>query len=212
MAKRLDLTESETDEFCNLVSFSDGRSKIDRRNAEIRAQSATVLGSFTELGQDFFRLIADWYHYAILEMIQLPDFKWDQLTASRRLGISATQAEDAFKRLVKLRLIHLQNGKWVPTHKNLTSSAEVPSRALRKYHRQILEKAMVAISAQSIDERDLSALTVTVNREDVPEFKRKIREFRRSFNTFAELRNRKSKPDHVYCLAIQFFNLMVGEK
>ncbi len=47
---------------------------------------------------DAFTVIADWYHYAILELISISDFKYDFSWIANQLEISVTEARQAVER------------------------------------------------------------------------------------------------------------------
>ncbi|RYZ69031.1 MAG: DUF4423 domain-containing protein, partial [Proteobacteria bacterium] len=57
------------------------------------------------LAEDQFRLIADWYHMAILSLTKLKGSKPDPRWIARRLGISAEEANLALSRLVRMKLL-----------------------------------------------------------------------------------------------------------
>ncbi len=80
----------------------------------------------------------------------------------------------------------------------------MPSEGLKKHHEQILEKAKDSIYLQSLEQRDLSAITVAVHRSDLPMAKEMIKKFRRDLTAKLEAREDR---DAVYCLAIQLFQL-----
>ena len=76
-------------------------------------------GSFRDLGIDRFQVISEWYHYAILSLIETRKFRSDPSWIASRLGISPAEARDAIARLVKLEMVrvhpksgrHLSSGK-----------------------------------------------------------------------------------------------------
>src|SRR3954465_2908189 len=49
---------------------------------------------------DLFRLVADWYHVAIGELVATEDFKSDPAWIARELGISVIEAKMALERLL----------------------------------------------------------------------------------------------------------------
>jgi uncharacterized protein (TIGR02147 family) len=89
------------------------------------------------------------------------------------------------------------------THRELSTSEDVPSQALRKARRQDLELAMNSIDEVAVHLRDLSACTMTMDTDDLQEFKEIIRDFRKRFMKKAESKS----GNQVYKLAIQFFPL-----
>ena len=65
-----------------------------------------------ELALDAFQVIADWYHYAIFELITVKGFRNDSKWIAKTLNISPTEVNIALERLVRLDLIKLhKDGK-----------------------------------------------------------------------------------------------------
>jgi uncharacterized protein (TIGR02147 family) len=206
IAEKLGLNQLEAEYFSNLVIASDSRSKVKRTLAKEKLTKMRQHQKTSKsVSLEAFRIIRDWYHYAILELTMLNDFKSDLGWIAKRLGISKFEAEQAIERLKKLELLEDKNGHLVQTEPNLTTGFDVPSEALKEFHRQLLKKAQDALVFQTIDERNISSLTLSVSFKDIPYFKKKIKEFQTEINQDAE--KRKDGRDEVYCLAVQFFKL-----
>ena len=94
------------------------------------------------------------------------------------------------------------------TDVNIATSHDIPSKAIRVFNEQILEKAKHALHEQSVEERDFTTMTMAVARRRLPEAKRIIREFRRKMSRTLETGAR----DDVYMLSVQFFSLMKEKK
>ena len=54
---------------------------------------------------DTFAVISDWYHYAILSLLEVTDARLDPRWISKRLGINRLEARLAIERLKRLSLI-----------------------------------------------------------------------------------------------------------
>ena len=95
------------------------------------------------------------------------------------------------------------------TSANFITGEEIPSNAIQRYQKQLIAKATQAIDTQSVNERDVSSLMISIRQKDLPKFKQKIREFRKDINEEAEsiIQGR----DQVYCLSVQLFSLMKKE-
>lgn len=211
IAKKLGFSKEETDYFCNLVVLSDGRSKIKRTIAasQIAHLQESRSSEMINFQLESFRIISDWYHFAIMELTTLKDFKYDVNWIAKRLGISKYETENAIGRLKKLGLLEEKKGHLVQTQVNLATPSEIPSESLKAFHAQVLRKAAEALALQAPSERDITNLTVAIDSRDLPEFKERIRKFRREFNRSVE--TRQTERDEVYMLAIQFFRLTEKE-
>jgi len=75
VAEILALGRKEKEYFCNLVNLSSAKSQEAKGLIEERLKEIHPKSQFYTLELDAFRVISDWYHYAILEMIELRDFR-----------------------------------------------------------------------------------------------------------------------------------------
>ena len=162
---------------------------------------------------DYFRVIADWYHFAILEMIALKDFRYDVGYIAKRLGteVSAVEVEQALERMIRLQLVEV-DAKGVLRRGNEGDSLLVEfqgaSEAIRKHHSQMIDKAKKAITEQKIDERNLRATTLSIKEENKKELIEVIKRFHREIEQYAVS---DGSGDQVYQLNTQFFRLTTGE-
>lgn len=211
ISRRLQMSPREADDFRQKVLAADARSKQVRTQALARLELEN--GPEYEVVQaDTFKIIADWYHFAILELTKLKAFRPSARWVASKLGISVYEAKLASDRLMRLGLIEKDRLRWRPTNKTLTTSNGVPSEAIRKFNRQIIEKSKEAITMQTVEERDISSLTLAVRSQDVPKVIERIRRFRRELNADLERSVPAGSADEVYSLAIQFFRLTEKER
>jgi uncharacterized protein (TIGR02147 family) len=206
IAKRLGLNKEETSHFVKLVLASDARGREQRLRVADELKRALDNGP-SLLQIDAFKIISDWYHFAILELTKLKGFKNDSTWIARRLGISKIEAESAVARLKRIELLEVKGDRFVATNTRITTSHPDHAEANRNFHRQVLEKAVKAMAFQSLEERDYSALTLAVSKASLPELRKKIAEARRELNAFAEKSIEGKSPDEVYMLSLQFFRL-----
>ena len=204
VAKNLAFNKHETEIFLALVDSECARGKFNKETAKSKLKKLRTAPVYTSLQGSHFKVISEWHHYAILELTYLKDFQSDYAWIAKRLGISKTAAELAIKRLADLELIEEKDGVFKAVDDFTASPNEIPSESLKKHHEQILDKAKASVYGQSIEQRDLSAITLAVDKNKIPEAKALIKKFRREFN---QLMNDSTEKDRVYCLAVQFFGL-----
>ncbi len=216
IAKKLGLSGSEIERFGDLVEAEHGRSALRKEIAKKKLQAKEIPEN-QQLQMDAFRIISDWYHYAILELTHLRGFKSDISWIAKNLNISVTEVQLALGRLERLELIEWQNNKLIAKESFLASPDGVPSDSLKKFHSQILDKIKDSIYLQTVEERNLSAIVLAFNSQNYTEATSRIKTFRREFNRdFGHDVAQKNLdlPDSVYCLAIQFFKItkpIIGE-
>ena len=205
LAKKLTLSEKETIIFINQVVAAHGRSKVEREKAHAVLESIKDEHSFDEIALDSFRIIADWYHFAILELTEVEGFKSNAAWIAKRLGISRKIAKESIERLFDTGLLAKKDsGEWYQTEEILATPTGIPSGEIKKHHRQIQAKAEDALINTPINKRDFSAMTLAVSESQLEEIQKDIKEFRRKL---AKKINLADKKDSVYCLSIQFFPL-----
>lgn len=154
------------------------------------------------LPEDRFRLIADWYHFAILSLCKLPGAQSDPRWIARRLGISQSQASEATARLERMGLLQLKpNFKQIGDPLRVTS--EVPSEAIRKFHKQTLALATEKIDTVEAGRRDLNAITMSINASKLPLARKLIDECLSKVSAVLET----GTATDVYTLSMQLFPL-----
>lgn len=163
--------------------------------------------NFRQVAYDHFQVIADWYHFAMLELISLPEFQSHPRWIAKSLGISVIEAKTAIDRLLRLGFIVVDptSGQWKAREKHSTTLGIQESiEALKRMQRQILEKAIQALDSFPIEKRDQSSMTMAIDSSQLPAAKLRLKKFRRSLCTFLES---GTKIDSVYQLSISLFPL-----
>ena len=159
------------------------------------------------LENDRFRVISDWYHIAILSLAKLKDNRSDPQWVADQLSISVLEARDALHRLKRLKFITEKNGKLQRLlEKPLSVITPTPSSAIRKYHKQNLALAQKAIDEVSMEERELSAITMAIDLKKLDQARILITKFKRKLARFLEA----GKQQRVYTLSVQLFPVSKG--
>ena len=207
VARCLGFTKEETKYFCDLIESVDARSEVARSVALSRIQAQRSNRVMSILQMDAFKVISDWYHFGIVNLMHLKSFRDDTNWIAETLSIDPSDVTAAIERLCRLEMIEKKEGQWTVVQDYVTSPDGVPSEAIRKFHRQILEKASLALSTQSVEERDMTALIMPVNTRKLGIARERIRAFRKEL--CKEL-DTGDDVDQVYCLSMQLFSLTKG--
>lgn len=143
--------------------------------------------NFQQLTLDRFAVISDWYHFAILELMLVKDFRPDHAWIASALGLKRVEVDVAVERLIRVGMLKLQkDGSWKDTSRGFSTSIgpDMVSAAHRRLQEQFLEKSRDALAQTPIHERDHSTMTMAVNRSRLPAAREKIKKFRRSLARF----------------------------
>lgn len=210
VAHKLGFNKTETERFVTLVNSHDSRSRDKRFSAQNKLKKIedpeTVI-----LDAEIFRIISEWYHFALLELTDTKKFKSDTKWIAKRLGISTHELGLAIERLKKLELLEEIDGELKQTKVNLKTTSGIPSAAVRSFTKQVLEKAIHALNTQPVTERHFGTLTVSIDLEDIDHIRTRIQAFKDEINTYVERSKKRKKKSEVYNLAIGFFRLTEKE-
>jgi uncharacterized protein (TIGR02147 family) len=212
ICNELRFSQDETNHFINTVKAHCSKSpKVRAEYTKILEQRNRKIESF-DIQESLFSIISNWYHFAILELMNTEDFQSGPKWISKRLSISLQDAKHGIQNLEKLGLIEEKNNDFKPTGVNLRTSDGIGSSSIKKFNDQILTKAKDAIYEQDVSKRHLSTLTVGVNEEIIPEVFEKISAFRKELNQFISNHSKNNNTEAVYCFSSQFFELTHEEK
>ncbi len=172
------------------------------KNAD--SQSTKKTSPAEQLTMDNFNIISDWYHFAMLELSKTQGFKADTQWISSKLGVNVNEVIAAIERLQRVEMLNInENNEWEIKSDNLsTLNHDFSTVALRKLQTQILNKAVNALDNIPMEERSQTALTVSINKDDLETVKNMIHRFRRELNAFVESNPVK---DEVYNISFSLY-------
>lgn len=180
-----------------LAEFS--RNQKVREAARERVDEARKAESFRRLKEDQFRVIADWYHGAILELIQVKGFQDDPRWIGRKLGIAASTASAALARLQNSGLIERGPQGWIARPEAYSAFSEMPSGAIRRFHLQILSLHADSLREDPMPERLFLSMILAIPRSRLQEFQDEMNKFATQFWQKIE----HEPKDDLYSLSLQ---------
>jgi len=189
----LDLNPSEQKAF--MVSLAGAQQKRNlQRLAPVFAKytEPQINGEFRDVSLDLFRIIADWYHYAILELSLTEDFCPEPSWIAKELGIRETEARLAIDRLLSVGLLKEENNSIVKSDEFITTSDKhLTNSALKRHQRQVLEKAVDSLENDPIEARNVSSMTMAIDPALLPAAREMIETFSQNLCAFLESGRRK---------------------
>lgn len=148
-----------------------------------------VLSPMLQLEEDTFTAISEWYYFAILNLANLKDNQAAPEWVAHRLGLSLIESRGALERLLRMGFLKEEKGRLVRTTKPLTTTEAVPSSALRKYHKQLLDISKEKMDEEPISRRVNSAITMAADPVRLEEARKMIIRFRDKLCHFLESGN-----------------------
>jgi uncharacterized protein (TIGR02147 family) len=195
VAQKLNLSPKEITLF--MESFFRSKTNID----DIKIEK---LDKRFILDESYFKAIAEWEHFAVLELYNLVHFDLSANGISNKLGIEKNRAEVVLDNLLKCGLIFKNDhGELERAHPDIKTTEDITSSALKKSHKETLEMGINKLEEIEVELRDFSSATVAVDLDKLPEAKTIIREFRQKMTALL----RDGRKTDVYQLAIQFYPL-----
>lgn len=174
-----------------------------QRQSLLASKEKIQSDDYQMLSLDTFDVISDWYHYAILSLLELPEAEFEATWIAQRLGINPLNAKMAMERLQRVGLIEQDDeGRWRQSGRPLKMDNEISTVATKKFHKQILALAARSIDRDPIPVRDFSSMTFTLDPSQVEYARKRIREFRRELVADLEV---KGSPSNVYNFALQLY-------
>lgn len=139
-----------------------------------------------------FSLISEWYFLVIKQLAARKNHDPMKIVQALDYKVSL---QDVERVLARLKQMGLQK-------KCIKTENDLPSASIRKFHRQMLLRAIESIDEQGVLDRELQALTLKFNRRDLKRAQARIRKFVEDFNSeFAS-----DPADDVYQLNVQLFS------
>lgn len=182
IAKGFDLNKQEREFFENLVFFNQ-ISNYDEKNYYYKKM--TSINGYLKshkLDKSGYIYFSKWYYPAIREIAVFGDRNLTPGEIAKMLNpnITVKEVEKALMLLQELGLIRKDDaGLWEQADRVVTTGPEVKSLVIANYHKEMMKMGMAAIERYSSNERDISALTLSINKEKITELKERIIAFRK---------------------------------
>ncbi len=200
--------------FVSLVALTHAKTSEEfARNHKIVKDLRAGEG-ITEISEEQHLILSDWFYFTIRELLCLKDFTPTGDWISQRMGgqISSREASAALRQLLNVGLIKNQGNHWEQSTTHIKTQDEIPSGALRNFHKKILAHSANAIDQIPVNKREFLASSIAITEEMVPELKLKIKAFHDQILLWADNKTRQSPAEMVYQMNSQFFPMTVSAK
>jgi len=193
-----------------LIQYQDSTSHEQREAAFGKIRLLQKEHEVPTLHESQYRYFTSWYLVAIREALSGTWAEKPLNELARGLGLHRHQLDDALATLQKLGMIERSGSAqaWKVKDSALQTPREMRHHLIAQFHRQMIHKSLEALDHLPVDQRDMSALTLSIRPTDLPNLKERIAEFREQVN--AEFSGIRDASD-VIQINIQAFPLLRKE-
>lgn len=202
----LKLNKQETEFFRNLVYMNQSDNHDARDNHYKKMLQSKKYSSLKPIEKNQYEFYADWYHAVVRELICSENFKGDMDWLLNKISPSITEAQalKSIELLENLGFVKKEADQYIQQEALITTGPEPASIALHNYHQNMLTLAKELLPVVPATKRDISALTLGVSADKIPELKKRIRQFREDI---LKLVSEDNNPEQVIALTLQMFPL-----
>jgi uncharacterized protein (TIGR02147 family) len=195
--------------FESLVFFNQAQTDADKQVYYAQLLKASPRSKLHKMDKAQFRIFREWHHSAILEMVALKDFRPIPDWISKRLGglVTPAQVTESLKLLVEVGLLVKTANGFRQRDPLITTDDEVQDLMVKMYHLQMLKLSANMLSALPGEQRDVSALTFSIKREDFPNLKKHLQLMRKELLDFSA---KAGEAEEVVQVNIQLYPLTRG--
>ena len=206
ISKRLKHCSKEQNHFADLVQLEklpEGEFKLELLEKISKNCSA---GYKRILSIEQFKVISQWYHFAILALTKTKGFKSSPQWIAKRLGITAYDAKFAIDRLLELGLLKIADNNdniCAVDNGNISTTEDISSMAIRENHKQNIRKSLLALEKQNVNERVFNNCIVAIKKKNLPRIRKEIMKVFDNLNETIDT----DKGEELYQFNLQFFKI-----
>lgn len=201
----LKLNKQEQDFFRNIVFYSQSKEHTQKDRYYQNILRSRKFNQLKPIDRPQYHYYAAWYHPVIRELVVSKYFDGTPESIVKRLAPEVTTAQvvRSLQLLEELGFIEKnKKGRWKQASSLVSTGAEVQSVAILNYHKNLLDLAKDILDRVPAQKRDISTMTLGVNKGRMGEFKKKIQEFRQEILKMVAM---DTEPEEVIQLSIQLF-------
>jgi uncharacterized protein (TIGR02147 family) len=198
------LTGPEEEYFENLVRYDQAGSTEEKTRHYRKILS--IKGVKPDLvGRDQFEFYGEWYHAVVRELLFFYEFKGDYTALARKLSppITAAEAKKSIQLLEKLGFLKKgPAGSVRPQEATLKKDPAFKAIHLQRFMQANAQLGMAALEIVPKEERDISAMTLSLSASGLAKAKEEFRALR---NRLLALTESDPSPERVYHCNLQLF-------
>lgn len=195
------------------LSYEEQNGLIDKLKEQMKraparkvARASESLAVVTE-AVEWQRVLEQWYHLAILDLVTTDNFVPSVPWIAKRLGLTVPEAQEAVVRLEGLGLLKREGRQWSKINRRFHFPTDKSYYWVRSFHKQMIGKAIDELSQKTaesdFEKRDITGTTVAIDPRKIPQAKKMIQRFRTQLAEFLA----SGETTEVYQLNVQLFSL-----
>jgi uncharacterized protein (TIGR02147 family) len=216
----LKLDESECDLFLNSLAQAKWNNSPERISQDLRNYGQSGGGvvqegerrksiSVYKIELEKFKFLADWIHYALMELTYVRGFVNDITWMANKLGRTEKDTSAALERLLELGLVEWKNSRLIKTSERVTTSNKAETSVyLKMMQKDLLDHASKGLDEVDISKRIASSMTMAIDPKN-------IEKARGLFSSFlADMCNllEEGEPEEVYHLLLNLSPVNLNNK
>jgi len=200
------LNDREAEYFENVVFFNQARTIKEKNYYFEKLIEMQKLRNVKKVKEEQYEYFSEWYHCIVREIVTYVDFKEDFGALGKMLNppISAKQARDSVRLLLRLGFLRKENGRYVQAESLLTSDSESDFKVhqIMNFQIKMLKMAIESYDRWKPDKRLTSATCFSISEKSFHQFVEILRDCRARLMklTFAD-----NDPERVYMLSMNLF-------
>lgn len=208
LSKFIDLNKQEADFFKNLVMMNQAHSVEEKLAYQDQIYKASGYIKVRPVEYKQFQYFSHWALVALREMVELRFFDEDPAWISKHFfkdTVSKEEVSEFLKTLLDLKLLTRDNeGRLRKMDGHISLPPNVSLGFIFKFHKIMIEKASEALFKQKSKKRDITSITLPVQKDKIPEIKDFLDKMRQEF--IAKFSS-PQEGNAVYTLNSQFFEV-----
>lgn len=204
VASALSLGGFELVYFRYLVRFNQAKDDETKKNAFASMKDIAKANKIRVVDSDAFSYFESWKNPVLRELVSMmPGVTPEALAEMCWQPITAEEVRKSLDFMMSVGILQKKSKNvYVQTDKAVMGTSEVMPVALRSMHREMAGFAQKAIDEFDVTDRNITGVTMGVDREAYEQIVRELESCRRKIVAIA---NMSKKPDSVYRLNLQLF-------
>jgi uncharacterized protein (TIGR02147 family) len=197
----LKLSKTDSELFLLSIDLEQPSALQPKEDTLVKIEKHSSMGRTVTVNADHFAYISDYRHLVVMALFGVKGFRYNLAWIAGKIGAFQFQVKDIFKRLQKLGVIRFNSKNEPELQKDFVLTQDnIPSEAIRSYHRSTLHQALDAIEGVPVAERDYTSYLFAIDQDDFPKMQKEIRDFQKQlYARYAQ----KPSANRVYAVQTQ---------